>query len=216
MDCSKGFGFYKRDCRGRRRDIKVSFVLDDESVYRMSSIERDALSPEQALIEKEDDEQERGKGEQELKLLPGKILDRAGKKLKLRKWHYKGSLRYFYWGHRYQFFHYLLWMLRAYWRKNEIENWRLCEIFSVMLKGLPRWKAFKARDLEDLFHKHGQRLPKWQKGYRASFLLDIFLHESLTVGSILLVAAEEGRAPETIYRGIKKARSKMRSMGLLR
>lgn len=207
------FGVYKRS---RRIDFKSWHGTDIDKIDREASMEREDLSPEEELIQREEEEERKTHRQRGLKLLPAKLLEIAENKFSLKKSNFRGLHPSFYWGYRYYFFRRLLWMLDGCHREYEIENRRLSQVLSLIARNLSRWKAFTPRGLADLFHKDGQRLPKWQKGYRASFILDLFLHYSFTEGSVLLVAAEEGKAPRTIWDGIKKARAELRSMGFLR
>lgn len=124
------------------------------------------------------------------------------------KWrcHVKDWRRCFYWAWKYYFYGGLFDALKRVHRHYEIPNWRLAQFFGQFSKKLPRWKKLTGKELLTYMHSKGDSIPKWNRGPRASLLLSLFQDWPLYQMLVTMIAIEEGREPETIYKGIKRAR----------
>ena len=124
------------------------------------------------------------------------------------KWrcHVKDWRRCFYWAWKYQHYGSVLSGLKSSHRKYHFRNRWLSELFSELAKILPRWKRLTPKELVKAIHRKGSSIPKWNRGPRASLLLSLFQDWPLYQMLVTMIAIEEGREPETIYKGIKRAR----------
>jgi len=152
----------------------------------------------------ESEEKRKEKLERAYEKLWVKIIKKYEEGLKERRPHKKGKERYKYWKKRRLIYAGVLHALLKVQKEYEIPNKKLIDFFYLMGKIIPRWKLIKARELREWLREEGKKIPKWQRGPRASFLLFLFLDHQIYDSSIILVALEEGKSPRTIYEGIKK------------
>ncbi len=161
---SRGFSTFGLDERSRRIGFKNWDGNDKDKIEIEAPVKREDLSPEEALIRREEEQQEKEDRERGLKLLPGRLLEIAENKFSLRKSDFKGLDRSLYWGYRSYFFRHLLWMVERCRIENAIEKRELCEIFSLISRKLPHWKVFTPRYLADLIIGMGKAFPNGRRG----------------------------------------------------
>jgi len=123
------------------------------------------------------------------------------------KWrcHVKDWRRCFYWRWKYYYYGSLLYELKRVHKKGQTPNLWLVKFFADLSKQLPRWKNWTPKEILSDIHSTGKRIPKWNQGPRASVLLYLFQEEPFYQMLLTMIALEEGKAPRTIYEGIKRA-----------
>lgn len=156
----------------------------------------------------EDQEDWRDKDPQEaFQKLSQKYLRPFRKKGMLWRCHIRDQRRCFYWAWKYEFYGSLFAELKRNYNEFHLKNKWMSELFAEMALELPRWKKLTPEQLINKMHNSGNRIPRWQRGPRASFLLHLFLDEPVYRIAVTIIALEEGKSPHTIYKGIKQARA---------